>query len=399
MNTKTCLILINDAEQKLKKYVAHKTSMNMVQAKLKYLIITTIAISAVSVLYLYSSTQEEVYIKIIDNVEYQKKEQAQHSQSEKLFDIDNFHYIQHNSNTCKGDTSIKAIFLVTSYFGNVETRSAMRRAFSSEDLKHLNFRRVFLLGRAPSDKYTSQKSVADEGQRFGDLIQGNFIEAYKNLTYKHVMGLKWASKFCSSAKYIVKMDDDIVVNIEKVTEILDSLKMPSRKNVIAGYILRNMQPIREPANKWYVTAEEYNSSSYPPFVSGWFYVTTPETAANLVKLSKTNKYFWIDDTYVTGILANQLKIRHFDIGKYFAVHSEYMECCLDDIRIRNLKCDYLIGPNGGNNNLFYEFNNAVSICNLNLCKDRMRPLNETCVSKKVHSLGKGKASIRNYKLH
>uniref|UniRef100_A0A6P7FZH1 Hexosyltransferase n=1 Tax=Diabrotica virgifera virgifera TaxID=50390 RepID=A0A6P7FZH1_DIAVI len=317
---------------------------------------------------------------------------------EKLFQMNNFHYVL-NANKCEDSSKIQALFVITSYFGNVETRSAMRRAFPEEDLKLINLKRVFLLGLAPNDKYTTQVSVESESKRFKDIIQGNFIEAYRNLTYKHIMGLKWAAENCFGVDFIIKMDDDTVVNVDKIPAVLKLLKVPKSKHFIAGYVLRNMVPIREPANKWYVTQKEYALSYYPTFVSGWFYITTPKTANELVKVSQISQYFWIDDTFITGILAQKLKIKHFDISKYYAEHSEYMECCLDDIRSKNLSCDILIGPNGGNNNLFYEFNNAVSICNLNLCKNRTKSLKETCVAKKSVHLGHGQPVVETYKLH
>lgn len=71
--------------------------------------------------------------------------------SNNLFDITNFTFsIQPRSDICVTNivnfTIIKAIFIVTSHINNVETRSAMRRAFSEKDLKKLGVRRVFLLG-------------------------------------------------------------------------------------------------------------------------------------------------------------------------------------------------------------------------------------------------------------
>ncbi|KAJ8927095.1 hypothetical protein NQ314_020367 [Rhamnusium bicolor] len=342
------------------------------------------------------SKNREVYVKFVENDGLTQVNRSNKTK-QKLFNMD-FHYLLNNEKMCEKDSNILALFIVTSYFGNVETRSAMRRAFSREDLKQLSFRRIFLLGEAPTDKYTSKKAVEDESKRFGDIVQGNFIEAYRNLTYKHMMGLKWAKENCYKAKFVIKMDDDIVVNVERIPDLLKSLKLPKNNNFIAGYVLRNMVPIREPANKWYVTVEEYEHTTYPPFVSGWFYITNPSTCSKLVSLSQI-KYFWIDDTYVTGILAKELKIRPFDISNYFTVHSEFLDCCIQDVRSKNLDCNVLIGPNGGNNNLFYDFNNVMNICNLKLCKARAKPINETCVAEKKTNLGRGNAIVESYKLH
>lgn len=315
----------------------------------------------------------------------------------KLFNL-NFEY-KLNSNICQKNPNIFAIFIVTSYFGNVETRSSMRRSFSNDVLlNNFNVARIFLLGLAPSDKYTTQKSIEDESHRFGDLVQGNFHEAYRNLTYKHVMGYKWVSENCPHAKYVIKMDDDIAVDIRGFLNLLQTTVLPER-NLLAGYILRNLPAIREPANKWYVTSHEYPDKLYPPFLSGWLYVTNPQTVKSLLRLSYDQKYLWIDDVFVTGILAKRARIRHYDLSKYFAVHAELLQCCITDLK-KQIKCDLLIGPNGGENNLFYEFNTIVDNCrNRTDCRKRDKPLKETCVAEKQTHLGRGDAVINPYKLH
>lgn len=53
---------------------------------------------------------------------------------------------------------------------------------------------LFLVGY--SGRY--QSKLEEENKRYQDLIQGNFLDAYRNMTYKHVMGLKWATYYCPS---------------------------------------------------------------------------------------------------------------------------------------------------------------------------------------------------------
>ena len=38
-------------------------------------------------------------------------------------------------------------------------------------------------------------------------------DTYTNLTLKTVMGLKWGAIFCPQAKYVMKTDDDIFINV------------------------------------------------------------------------------------------------------------------------------------------------------------------------------------------
>lgn len=309
-----------------------------------------------------------------------------------LFGLD-FQYLL-NSREC--DETVYATFIVTSYFSNVETRSAMRRAYSNGKLKELNLRRVFLLGTASGDKFLSQNAIADESRRFGDIVQGNFQESYKNLTYKHVMGHRWISEYCNSTKYVIKMDDDIVIYIRKMLPLLHNLTISTDK-FMAGLILKNMKPIREPVNKWYVSPQEFEESFYPVFLSGWFYVTTPKVSRGIFDLSHSLRYFWIDDVYVTGQLALVLGVKHHDLSRYFTTEAKYLFCCLKNLEIYDIDCDYIIGPNGGDNVLFFKFNRAMEKCSQIKCKNSAVTSNNCSIEQTFYA-SKGQALIESTKL-
>lgn len=308
-----------------------------------------------------------------------------------------FNYRINNENVCQQSGAV-TLFIITSYFGNGESRNSIRRAFGGEALKKLGFRRVFLLGQAPGDKYTTQQELEAENRRFGDIVQGSFLEAYRNLTYKHVMGLKWAATYCPTAQFVIKMDDDTVLNMYKLPLLLDSVQSMVGKSFIAGYKLSKMTPIRDPGNKWFVTPQEYAPQIYPQFVSGWFYVTTPKVSNLLASRANQEKFFWIDDVFITGLLAKKLQVKLFDISQYFAVNSEYLQCCLQDFK-RGLDCDFFVGPNGGFIDMFYQFNqNYRTHCVDQKCEKSRRRPNETCVAKKRINLGRGAPLIKTYHL-
>lgn len=300
------------------------------------------------------------------------------------------------------DIKTKLIILVTSHFHNVEARSAMRRTFNTTNLHALSVKRVFLLGTVTSDKSTSQASIENESIRFQDILQGNFVEAYRNLTYKHIMGLKWATDHCYNANYVIKMDDDIVIDLRRIIKDLNKrVLLENKKNftLLAGYALENMVPKRDPANKWFVTHEEYPEDTYPTFLSGWFYITNPTTAKLLILASKMHQYFWIDDTLITGIFAKFLEIKHVNLAKFYTLHTEFVWCCIDDYVNHHLECPFFVGPNGGDANLFIEFNKAVGHCSVEKCIPREKSINETCIRTARTQLGPGKSqSIETYKL-
>lgn len=67
----------------------------------------------------------------------------------------------------------------------------------------LTLRLVFMMGKPRSEK--EQRIVDEEHQLFGDIVQGDFIEDYKNLTLKAIMGLKWVSLYCKQAAWAIKV--------------------------------------------------------------------------------------------------------------------------------------------------------------------------------------------------
>ena len=62
-----------------------------------------------------------------------------------------------------------------------------------------------------------QKSIEDENQKFGDIIQGDFVDSYHNLSYKAIMGNLWAAEFCEQAEFVVKTDDDMFIDLYEVS--------------------------------------------------------------------------------------------------------------------------------------------------------------------------------------
>ncbi|XP_071441922.1 beta-1,3-galactosyltransferase 1 [Hetaerina americana] len=305
-----------------------------------------------------------------------------------LLNLPSFEYLINNQ-ACMDNlqSNVQAVMIITSHAGNVATRQAHRLALPKELLFSIGVRRVFLLavssGKESSQTYKAikQQEIFNEDVINGDLIQGNFKEAYRNLTYKHMMGLEWVSKFCQMANYVIKMDDDIILDIFQLLKTLPNV-LDNRNNFLLGYMLKGMKPIRNPTNKWFVSEKEYPKAYYPPFLSGWMYVTTPEVVSKIVWNSQQNKhissqknsyrsFFWIDDVFVTGILSRQAGVELIDFSKYFAIHPQYLQCCIETAVIsRSHKtsmpelnsCEFIVGPSGGDMELLQKFIKEAKWC-------------------------------------
>ncbi|RZF40618.1 hypothetical protein LSTR_LSTR007501 [Laodelphax striatellus] len=321
---------------------------------------------------------------------FRTDDDALEAQEGPLINFEDFRYMI--DQPCTLIPTFKAVLLITSFAGNVESRSAIRRAYPSSVIEKMGIRRIFLLGKLKEKQSeVTQNAIIHENERYLDILQGNFLEAYRNLTYKHTMGLRWAATKCKDAKFIIKMDDDIVVNLYKLSEIVDENQ--GRFDMM-GYVLEGMKPIRLEANKWFVRPEEFELSSYPKFLSGWLYVTTPDFANCLIKQSSTEKYFWIDDVYVSGILAQKCYVKFQDIREFFTLHSEYYECCIR----KNITCNYVAGPNGGDSGLIVKYEKHIRKCSELNCVALKLTRNTCLTQRKIPSIGKGFVELKPIKL-
>lgn len=210
------------------------------------------------------------------------------------------------------------------------------------------------------------------------------------------MGLQWASKSCSNASFILKVDDDTVFDLDSTYRFLLKIPDSEKTNFIMGYMLNDTKPRRNEQNKWFVSWEEYSLETYPSYLSGWYYIISPMVATLIYNEAKYYPYFWIDDIFVTGILTNALGIKLKSLPQnYWLEYYELLECCLRDMITKFIKCDYVVGPNGNRNNLLVEFNEAISHCKKwNNCTTRTskQDLKTHCVlfkDREIFSSGKG----------
>ncbi|GIY44984.1 beta-1,3-galactosyltransferase 5 [Caerostris extrusa] len=144
-------------------------------------------------------------------------------------------------------------------------RIVIRRTWADPKLDLPPIKVVFLLGM--TNQY--QDAIERENEVHEDIIQGNFFDSYRNLTYKHVMGLSWASTFCNKTKYLMKMDDDIFMDIHQFVDyIANQMRTIDLKNNIACYFQTGMPVVRDPVSKWFVSKTEYSPDTFDNYCSG-----------------------------------------------------------------------------------------------------------------------------------
>lgn len=222
-----------------------------------------------------------------------------------------FDYIIHPGNVCLNDTT----FFVYVYSDpkNHQRRDLIRATWGNLTLYHpLKISLLFLFGESSQSEVNRALKV--ESQKCKDIAQESFIETYRNLTYKSIFAMKYITENCQDVKYIMKVDDDVYVNMFSVIKYLQNRIQTNSKHrmELIGLIWRNTHVLRS-NSKWFVTKEEWPEEVYPPYCSGPFYMFTPDFAVAALKLSYVTRFFWLEDVYITGILANQMNVKHIDI--------------------------------------------------------------------------------------
>ncbi|XP_014204735.1 lactosylceramide 1,3-N-acetyl-beta-D-glucosaminyltransferase A-like [Copidosoma floridanum] len=128
-----------------------------------------------------------------------------------LIDINNFQFTI-NHHICN-QTQPYLLMLIHSAPANLNKRNVIRETWGQQISSTIT---LFLVGF--SGDYEAE--LVKENVIHKDLIQGSFLDDYKNITYKHVMALKWVTYHCSNAKYVLKLDDDVFVYVPALISFL-----------------------------------------------------------------------------------------------------------------------------------------------------------------------------------
>ena len=117
-------------------------------------------------------------------------------------------------------TQLRLVILVKSALENFDRRAAIRDTWGFERrFSDVPVRTVFLLGSsADNDDGGGELAakVEEEHRLYGDLVQGDFRDAYFNNTLKSMMGLRWATELCPTSRFYLFVDDDYYVSVRNL---------------------------------------------------------------------------------------------------------------------------------------------------------------------------------------
>ena len=255
-------------------------------------------------------------------------------------------YTPHGAGLCSGDTFL--VIFVCSAVEHFEHRQMIRETWGSfqrqtarsqhgestgknqwncsdELLPYLRATRlIFHIGLSSNNVASVQQDVERERVKYDDVIQGDFVDTYANLSLKSVSMLRWLSLFCQNAKFLMKTDDDVFINLPL---LLKDLSNVVHKKFLMGDIITAAQPIRDKDSKWYTPVAAYPHVWYPRYISGASYVISGDLIKTLSDAA-TGELFWIEDVYITGILAEKVNSTLIFNGKFRYSRRYFHPCFL-----------------------------------------------------------------------
>lgn len=246
-----------------------------------------------------------------------------------------------------GNEMVRLVYLVKSALHNTKRRLAIRNSWGFERrFSDVEVRTVFLLGNSDSD--ILQQLIDEESSKYGDIVQGDFLDTYFNNTIKTMLGFKWAVTFCPNSQFYMFVDDDYYVSTRNLLKFirhptgypqylsankapthlkvsLDAFhyELPSDIRLYAGFTFTS-SPHRHITSKWHVSFDEYPYHMWPPYVTAGAYVLSREALFDMYYASFYTKHFRFDDIYV-ALLAKKSNIEPYHCNEFYYYKKPYQK--------------------------------------------------------------------------
>ncbi|XP_072141610.1 beta-1,3-galactosyltransferase 1-like [Dermacentor andersoni] len=234
-----------------------------------------------------------------------------------------FKYVTQTAKYCERAANRTSVLIgVASTTDHFDARAAIRDTWGGTALK-MDYVVVFLLGKTLDLEV--QRNVFAEHGLYGDVLQGDFLDTYRNLTYKTVMLIRWAREKCSGVNFVLKTDDDMLVSVWDLAIVVKGLE--GVKRTMWGYLYRDPQPDRNVSSKWYVSRKEYAPDTYPPFLSGTGYLISGDSIAALEELTHDECFFPFEDVYLTSFVAKRAQVSRLGLNGFSIEHKWFHQPC------------------------------------------------------------------------
>ncbi|XP_053634031.1 beta-1,3-galactosyltransferase 1-like [Cherax quadricarinatus] len=222
------------------------------------------------------------------------------------------HFVIEESDFCHRRPDLFIVAYVHSSIASVEKRMDTRTTWASAGAYDSNVKMavVFMVGLAKTTE--EQNIVNQESILFRDIVQGNYTDTYHLLSHKALTSLQWVTQHCSHVPWILHADDDVLIDIFLLSKFLESSASP---HSFLCYTWETSEVRR--IGRWCVRPEEFPESMYPPYCGGGAWAMATPLVSRLLKAATHAPFLWVDDAYITGVLAKYADVGHSnELKKY-----------------------------------------------------------------------------------
>ncbi|KAI9561281.1 hypothetical protein GHT06_012237 [Daphnia sinensis] len=157
-----------------------------------------------------------------------------------------------------------------------------------------------------------QNRIESEKATYGDILQIDMFDDYYNLTLKVVGLMNWMNNNCSPLDFMLKVDDDVYVNVQNLLIVLKTVNASEQS--MYGSVSVGL-PNRY--GKWYISYEDWPWSNYPVYFRGAAVLMPGSIISSLLAASQTTPYFPFDDTYLTGLCSSKAGVKVRICDRFF----------------------------------------------------------------------------------
>ncbi|XP_065658357.1 N-acetyllactosaminide beta-1,3-N-acetylglucosaminyltransferase 4 [Hydra vulgaris] len=185
----------------------------------------------------------------------------------------------------------KLLIIVSSHSRNNWRRRWIRSLWGNRTIwSEKNWRIVFVTGQ--EDDKEVMLTLAEEAEKYKDILIEDIAEDFYQLAKKIIIGLTW-SMHNINFEYILKIDDDVFVNIDNAFQFLNI--NTNMEGYYGNVVVHNLV---ERIGRYGVSKKEHLADYYSPYCSGGGFIMTKATVAEILPFFDFTRVFKIDDAYV-----------------------------------------------------------------------------------------------------
>ncbi|CAG0922676.1 unnamed protein product, partial [Notodromas monacha] len=200
-------------------------------------------------------------------------------------------------------------------------RKAIRETWASEATDQVKV--AFLTGKAEDPVVDFQ--LQQEHRIHQDIIKVNFLDVYTSLSLKSASMLNWVHTFCKNAQFAIKVDEDMMVNVKRMSSYFQAQENASKTiycrvkpagNKIRAFMFADLH--RDRKSKYFVPSSMYPNDVYPEYCAGPAYAITSDAITELWHQVMDEQFVWMEDFLITGLAAGNLGLRLVDNDDFVA---------------------------------------------------------------------------------